>query len=92
MKINISKTDIKSLNDEQLGKKVRELAAQAKETKTFIKPELEEVEEYVKQKGYSFDPIRFYAHYESNGWKVGKNSMKCWKSACVTWQLGRGTL
>jgi hypothetical protein len=57
-----------------------------KESKKFIKPELEEVEEFVKSQGYSFDVFKFYAYYESNGWKVGKNPMKCWKSACVTWE------
>ena len=30
--------------------------------------------------------IDFYSHYNSNGWKVGKNAMKSWKSACAgTW-------
>jgi hypothetical protein len=29
---------------------------------------------------------RFYHYYESNGWMIGKNKMKCWKSAIVTWK------
>jgi hypothetical protein len=29
---------------------------------------------------------RFYDHYESNGWKVGKNSMKDWKAAVRNWE------
>lgn len=29
---------------------------------------------------------KFVAHYESNGWKVGKVPMKSWESACVTWK------
>jgi len=28
---------------------------------------------------------KFIAHYESNGWKVGKNPMKRWRMAVVTW-------
>lgn len=52
----------------------------------FHKPTLDEVREYIKQKGYSFSAEQFYAYYESNGWKVGRNPMKDWKMACVTWQ------
>lgn len=28
---------------------------------------------------------KFFDYYESNGWKVGKNKMKCWKSAANQW-------
>ena len=27
----------------------------------------------------------FFNYYESNGWKVGRNPMKCWKSAARNW-------
>jgi len=27
----------------------------------------------------------FFNHYESNGWKVGKNPMKSWKAAATNW-------
>lgn len=50
------------------------------------RPTLEEVKEYVKEKQYNFDPESFFNFYESNGWKVGKNQMKSWRAACVTWQ------
>lgn len=53
----------------------------------FVPPTLEEVSAYVKEKGYSkVNPELFIANYTSNGWKVGKNSMKCWKSATTKWQ------
>jgi len=54
----------------------------------FKKPSLEEVQIYVSEKDYSFDAVKFYHHYESNGWMVGKNKMKNWRSACITWQQG----
>ena len=54
-------------------------------TKRFIQPSLEEVRLYCLEKGYTFDAEVFIAHYTSNDWKVGKNKMKCWKSACTTW-------
>lgn len=49
-------------------------------------PTLEEVQAYVTEKGYSVDAESFIAFYESNGWKVGKNPMKSWRAALVTWQ------
>jgi hypothetical protein len=32
------------------------------------------------------DPERFVDFYTSNGWKVGKNSMKDWKAAVRAWE------
>ena len=50
------------------------------------RPTLEEVQTYIAEKGYSVDAESFIAFYESNGWKVGKNPMKSWRAALVTWQ------
>lgn len=55
------------------------------ERKGFVKPSLSELSEYIKSKNYRVDPDRFMAHYESVGWKIGKNNMKCWKSSVKTW-------
>lgn len=52
----------------------------------FTPPSVDEVKEYIREKGYSVDAEEFYAHYESNGWIVGKTPMKNWKAAVVTWQ------
>lgn len=52
----------------------------------FVKPTVEQVEKYAKEKGYTFDAEAFVAYYDSNGWMVGKQKMKNWKAACVTWQ------
>ena len=52
----------------------------------MVRPTLEDVQEYISEKGYSVDAERFYSYYESNGWKVGKNPMKNWKAAVATWQ------
>lgn len=54
--------------------------------KRFKKPTVEEVQAYIDEKQYHFDAESFIAYYESNGWKVGKSSMKNWKMACVTWE------
>ena len=55
----------------------------------FVKPSVEEVKAYCQERGNSVDPEAFVAFYESNGWKVGKNPMKNWKSAVITWEKSR---
>lgn len=54
--------------------------------KVFKKPTVTEVQEYISEKLFSVDAEQFINHYDSNGWKVGKNSMKDWKAAVRTWQ------
>lgn len=54
--------------------------------KRFQKPTIEEIEQYCKERGNSINPLKFYNYYESNGWKVGKNPMKNWKAAIITWE------
>lgn len=54
--------------------------------KRFTAPTVEEVSAYCRERGNSVDPQHFVAHYEANGWKVGKNPMKDWKAAVRTWE------
>jgi hypothetical protein len=34
---------------------------------------------------YKSEGERFFNYFESNGWKVGKNSMQKWKSSVDNW-------
>lgn len=52
----------------------------------FRKPTVEEIAEYCKSRNNQVDPKRFFDYYESNGWKVGRNSMKDWKASVRTWE------
>ena len=52
------------------------------EKKRFVPPTIEQVTEYVKQRGSKVDPQGFIDFYESKGWMVGKTPMKDWKAAC----------
>lgn len=54
---------------------------------TFKKPTLEEIIDYCNERENNVDPERFINFYISNGWKVGKNSMKDWKAAIRSWEL-----
>jgi hypothetical protein len=51
----------------------------------FVIPTILEVTEHIRSISANVDPIKFHAHYESNGWMVGKNRMKNWKAAITTW-------
>ena len=57
-----------------------------RKTAKFVKPTIEEIRAYTTAKHYTFDAEAFFAYYESNGWKVGRNPMKDWRMACTTWQ------
>lgn len=57
-----------------------------KPSKAFVVPTIDEIQAQVTEKGYTFTAEAFWAHYESNGWMVGKNKMKSWTAACVKWQ------
>ena len=51
----------------------------------FSKPTVDEVTQYISEHGYDVNPFAFVAHYEANGWKVGRNPMKDWRAAVRTW-------
>ena len=55
----------------------------------FKKPTLEEVKEYCLERSNNVDAELFINYYESNGWKVGKNSMKDWKACVRTWERNK---
>jgi len=54
--------------------------------KRFVKPTVEEVKQYCIERNNCVNAEQFYDYYESNGWKVGKNSMKDWKACVRTWE------
>ena len=52
------------------------------------RPSVEEISAYMREKGElnsDDEAAAFFDHYESNGWRVGKNPMKQWRSAVGTW-------
>jgi hypothetical protein len=61
-------------------------ATETKSTRGFVKPTLTEVAAYCDERRNAVDPQRFMDHYESNGWKIGKASMKSWQAAIRTWE------
>ena len=55
----------------------------------FNKPSVQEVAEYCQVRNNGIDPEEFVAFYESKGWMVGKNPMKDWRSAIITWEKSK---
>ena len=51
----------------------------------FVNPTKSEIQEHCKENGYNVNAETFFNHYESNGWKIGKNKMVSWKSALSNW-------
>lgn len=51
----------------------------------FYPPSLQEVKDYIAEKGYAVDARRFIDFYESKGWMIGKNKMKDWRASVRTW-------
>lgn len=59
-----------------------------KPSKRFMKPTIEEVQQYINEKNYHFDAEEFWNHYENCEWEIGRTGkkMKNWKLACRTWE------
>lgn len=57
----------------------------------LVKPTIQEVFALASKLGPpplpSHEAEKFFFYYESNGWRVGKNPMKCWKSALSGWRV-----
>jgi|694.fasta_scaffold00928_65 hypothetical protein len=54
----------------------------------FVKPSQQEVADYMRERNFNFynaESVKFCSYFESNGWKVGKNTMKSWQGAVITW-------
>lgn len=54
-------------------------------TTRFLKPKIEELKEYFKERGNIDEVEVFFDYYESKGWKVGNAPMKCWKATVRNW-------
>lgn len=66
--------------------KEKEKTLSKKGTK-FIPPTLAEVKERIEEMGYRYvNAESFMAHYQSVGWKVGKNKMESWHAALAGWE------
>ena len=57
-----------------------------KKSSRFVKPTVEEVAQYCKERGNGINAQYFIDFYDSKGWTIGKSKMKDWKAAVRTWE------
>lgn len=60
------------------------------EPKRFIKPTVEQVEAYCRERNNGVNAQQFVDFYDAKGWMIGKNPMKDWKAAVRTWEQRDG--
>lgn len=75
--LNTNKLSNKELNNKQYKENAK---------RKFIKPTLEEINQYCLERNNGINAEAFYDFYESKDWYVGKNKMKDWKACVRTWE------
>lgn len=78
-------TIVATTTNEEIKENLQLRPAKEKKEK-FVKPTIEDVEQYCKERDNGINAIKWYDYYEANGWRVGKNPMKDWKAAVRTWE------
>ena len=66
-------------------KTAQEIQQEKPKRKNFVKPTVEEIAAFCKEKKYTVNAQQFFNYYESNGWKIGRNAMKSWQAAVQNW-------
>lgn len=74
-----------SLEKEKEADKKKKERAERREERKFKPPTLDDITDFCNNNNFIIDPQAFFAYYESNGWKVGRNKMKSWKATCINW-------
>lgn len=60
-------------------------------TPKFVKPSVDEVRAYCRERGNSIEPEAFVDFYTANGWKQARGKpIVDWKAAVRTWERNRG--
>lgn len=69
----------------KIEKEIDSSASTKQKRKRFVKPTISDIEQYCSEKNISINAQQFIDYYESNGWKVGRNSMKDWQATVRRW-------
>ena len=79
-------TFLTTIEEIKKDKKERSISLEKTTTTKFTPPTIQEVLDYCKERNNGIDAERFWHYYNSKGWKIGKEPMKKWKSAVITWE------
>ena len=88
---NESKSNHKKEKEKEIEKDTEKESSSKEELKKesaprFVRPSVDEVAEYCRERGNKVDAQQFVDFYSSKGWKVGKEPMKDWKACVRTWE------
>lgn len=72
-----------TLNKRNINKTKKESGGKAER---FTPPTVSEVAAYCKERRNGVSAERFVSFYASKGWMIGKNRMKDWKQAVISWE------
>lgn len=78
--------------EKELELEIKKEREEKKARPRFVKPTIEEIKAYCKERKNSINPEQFLAYYEANGWKVGRNPMKDWRAAIRSWETRDGEI
>ena len=83
-----SKSNAKSKSNAESNAETESKSVDTGDTrKRFTPPTLEEVVEYVKERGSNVDAKQFFEYYDAGGWKDAKgNPVRSWKQKLLTWE------
>lgn len=73
-----------NINSNNISKNKREHTREARPNS------IEDVRAYCRERNNRVNVDKWYAYYESIGWKVGRNPMKDWKAAVRKWEADDG--
>lgn len=86
-KNNIFHNNSENNNNNILADKSADASVKRSKSSDFVKPSMKEVYLHIVKNKLNVKVLEFYNYYESNGWRVGKNPMKDWQAALMTWHL-----
>lgn len=74
------------LDKNRLDKNSIDIISEPQKTKRFVKPTVDEIRAYCKERKNGVNPERFFDYYEARGWKLSRDTMKDWKATVRTWE------
>lgn len=69
---------------------IESIGTKKRKPKRIEPPTLEEVMDYVRQRGCDVDPKKFYDYFSEGGWIDSEGKpVRNWKQKIITWEGGR---
>ena len=80
------KADFKKIKDINIDNNITNNINNINNKNKFVKPTLEEIEKYIKEKNLNVNASTFFQYFEEGNWIDSKgNKVKNWKQKLITW-------